>query len=361
MSQAKELRYYIMLALYFPILLYAVSTFNVSEESYAVKDYRGVAVGEQTVVVGQPFEARTFLAAERLTTAEEERGGFRPTLVPQGNASQGNTSQGNASQGNLSAQGDSMLIMNTNDLLKPGEEEKQVSYRAHYKVPQLGGDTGRFPVSGSFTVRRPEIVAKTETAQALYRRTLNRLRLSVPGIEDQSLRVEGPGGSASGTTLPVSPAGEQVTVDVYLKRSGEDDLLLGQREFTVIDPPRPQIRVFGSQGEVTSGAPINRRRATLRFQVEPDREFQSRHPEDARYEAGAATVYLRRGQMASEELGTFELGEDGRLVLTQELRDTEPGDQIIVRLRKVVRINHQGRRVEVSLRENSRTFGFILS
>jgi hypothetical protein len=340
-----------MLALYFPILLYAVSTFNVSEESYAVKDYRGVAVGEQTVVVGQPFEARTFLAAERLTTAEEERGGFRPTLVP----------QGNASQGNLSAQGDSMLIMNTNDLLKPGEEEKQVSYRAHYKVPQLGGDTGRFPVSGSFTVRRPEIVAKTETAQALYRRTLNRLRLSVPGIEDQSLRVEGPGGSASGTTLPVSPAGEQVTVDVYLKRSGEDDLLLGQREFTVIDPPRPQIRVFGSQGEVTSGAPINRRRATLRFQVEPDREFQSRHPEDARYEAGAATVYLRRGQMASEELGTFELGEDGRLVLTQELRDTEPGDQIIVRLRKVVRINHQGRRVEVSLRENSRTFGFILS
>ena len=351
MNQAKELRYYIMLALYFPILLYAVSTFNVSEESYAVKDYRGVAVGEQTVVVGQPFEARTFLAAERLTTAEEERGGFRPTLVP----------QGNASQGNLSAQGDSMLIMNTNDLLKPGEEEKQVSYRAHYKVPQLGGDTGRFPVSGSFTVRRPEIVAKTETAQALYRRTLNRLRLSVPGIEDQSLRVEGPGGSASGTTLPVSPAGEQVTVDVYLKRSGEDDLLLGQREFTVIDPPRPQIRVFGSQGEVTSGAPINRRRATLRFQVEPDREFQSRHPEDARYEAGAATVYLRRGQMASEELGTFELGEDGRLVLTQELRDTEPGDQIIVRLRKVVRINHQGRRVEVSLRENSRTFGFILS
>ena len=334
-----------MLALYFPILLYAVSTFDVSEESYAVKDYRGVALGEQTVVVGQPFKARTFLAAEQLTTAGDEQGGFRPTLVP---------------EGNLSAQGDSLLVMNTNDLLAPDQSQKQVSYTAYYEAPQLGGTTQRFPVSGSFTVRRPEIVAKTETAQALYRRTLNRLRLSVPGIEDQSLRVAGPGGSADGTTLPLSPTGEEVTVDVYLKRSGED-LLLGQRSFGVIDPPRPQIRVFGPQGEVTSGAPINRRRASLRFQVEPDREFQSRHPEDARYRAGTATVYLRRGQMASEELGTFELGEDGRLVLTQELRGAEPGDQIIVRLNGVVRINHQGRQVEVSLRENSRTFGFVLS
>ena len=31
MSKAKELRYYVMLALYFPILLYAVSTFDISE------------------------------------------------------------------------------------------------------------------------------------------------------------------------------------------------------------------------------------------------------------------------------------------------------------------------------------------
>jgi hypothetical protein len=172
--------------------------------------------------------------------------------------------------------------------------------------------------------------------------------------------VEGPGGSASGTTLSLNPTGEAVTVDVYLKRSGED-LLLGQREFAVIDPPRPQIRVFGPQGEVTSGAPINRRRALLRFEVEADREFQTRHPEDARYEAGTATVYLRRGETASEELGTFDLGDEGRLVLTRELRNAEPGDQIIVRLKNIVRINHRGRRVEINLRENSRTFGFILS
>jgi hypothetical protein len=347
-NKTKELRYYVMLALYFPILLYSVSTFDMDDETYAVKDYRGVAVGEQTVVVGQPYEARTFLTAERLTTAKKSKdGGIRPTLVP---------------EGDLSSRGDSMLVMNTNDLLGPGEDQKQVSYTAHYEAPQLGGTTQRFPVSGSFTVRRPEIVAKTETAQALYRRSLNRLRLSVPGIEDQSLRVEGPSGSASGTTLPLSPTGDRVTVDVYLKRSGgADDLLLGQREFSVIDPPRPQIRVFSPRGELTSGDPISRRRASLRFRVEADREFKNRHPEDARYTAGSATVYLRRGQMASEELGTFDLGDDGRLVLTQELQGAESGDQIIVRLNNVARVNHRGQRVDVSLRANSRTFGFVLS
>jgi len=335
-----------MLALYFPILLYAVSTFDISEETYGVKEYEAVAMGEQTVVVGQPFQARTFLSAKRLTTAEGDDAEIRPRLIP---------------DGKLTSQGDSMLVMNTEDLLAPGEDRKRVSYEADYEVPQLGGARQRFPISGSFTVRRPEIVARTETAQALYRNSLNRLRLSVPGIDNQSLRVEGPNGSVSGTSLPVSPTGDNVTVDVYLKRSNGEDLLLGQREFAVINPPRPQIRVFGPQGEISSGAPIERRRAVLRFEVEPDREFRNRHPEDATYEATEATVFLRRGQTASEELGTFELGDDGRLMLTRELQNADTGDQIIVRLRPIVRINHQGRRIEVPLRENSRTFGFVLS
>ena len=102
MSNAKELRYYVMLALYFPILLYAVSTFDISEETYAVTEYEGTAVGDQTVMVGQSFEARTFLAAKRITTIGGGEEGLRPKLVP---------------QGDLSSQGDSLLVMNTTDLL----------------------------------------------------------------------------------------------------------------------------------------------------------------------------------------------------------------------------------------------------
>lgn len=345
MSSAKQLRYYVMLALYFPLLLYSVSTFDLSEETYAVKSYRAVSVGEPTVVLGQPYQARAFLAAEELASAKQQQDStIRPELI---------------AGEDLTAQGDSALVMSTDNLLAPGENERRVSYEAHFAAKQLGGAEQRFPLSGSFTVRRPAIVARSEQAQALYRNSLNRVRLSVPGLENRPLRVESSSGTVQGQTVTLSPRGDEARVQVYLERP-DDDVYLGQREFAVIDPPRPQIRVFGPNGEVTSGDPLSNRRAMLRFDVEPDREFATRYPQDARYQIQEVSVYLRRGLTASQKLGAYNL-EDGQLVLTQQLRDAKPGDQITVRLERIVRINHRGERIEVPMRESSRTFGFVIS
>lgn len=346
MGSAKQLRYYVMLALYFPLLLYSVSTFDLSEETYAVKKYEAVSVGEPTVVLGQPFQARTFLAATELASAKQESDStIRPELI---------------ADGDLVTLGDSALVMRTDDLLPPGENERRVSYQAYYQAKQLGGDVQRFPISGSFTVRRPTIVARTEQAQALYRRSLNRLTLSVPGLENYPLRIESSEGAANGTTVEISPRGDRAEVRVYLDRDNGEDVFLGTREFAVIDPPRPQIRVHGPSGEVTSGDPLSSRRAMLRFDIEPDREFKTRYPDDARYRAQKVSVYLRRGLTASQKLGVFDL-ENGRLVLTQHLREAKPGDQVTVRLEEVVRINHRGERIPVPMRESSRTFGFVIS
>ena len=112
MSSAKQLRYYVMLALYFPLLLYSVSTFDLSEETYAVKSYKAVSVGEPTVVLGQPFQARAFLAAEELASAKQQKDStIRPQLI---------------AGGDLAALGDSALTMATDDLLAPGEDERRV-------------------------------------------------------------------------------------------------------------------------------------------------------------------------------------------------------------------------------------------
>lgn len=347
MSSAKELRYYVMLALYFPILLYSVDTFDLSDETYAVKEYEAISVGEPTVVMGQEFEARSFLAAQELAEAGGDPDeGIRPELVP---------------RGDLSAHGDSLLAMDTDDLLQPGEDERTISYEAYYQARQLGGATQRFPIEGDFTVRRPEIVANTETTQALYRQTRNRVRLSVPGLEHRSLRIEAPGVSTSGQTVEMSPTGNEVNVDVYLERDGDEDVYLGQREFAVVDPPRPQVRVHTPQGEVTSGDPLPKSRAMLEFDIDPDEEFASRYPEDARYEAEEVSVYLRQGMTASHEIGVFDLQDDGSLVLTEALNNAEVGDQVTVRVEGIYRVNHRGERIEVPLRENSRTFGFVVS
>ncbi|PSQ82125.1 MAG: hypothetical protein BRD46_00360 [Bacteroidetes bacterium QS_8_68_15] len=340
-SRLKDLRYSVMLALYLPILLYAFSTYDLSDDTYAVQSVEPVVVGDRTVVLGQPFTARTFLSVGR---------------------SEGKRLQ--TADGGVRAVGDSLLRMSTGGVLAEDEQEQTVSYGGQFSFQQVDGQTAQIPVRGQFTVRRPEIVATSEATQSLYRRCLNRIRIDVPGLEDRPLRLEYGSKSTAGRSIALSPGGSSSsTVRVFLADSASADtqnVLLGEKEFAVIDPPRPELRVRSGGREVTSGDNLSRRRAVLNFEVEPDAEFRQRYPQDAQYSVGRATVFLRKGLTASRKIGTFDLS-DGRLVLTRQLSDAEAGDRITVRLGSVVRVNHAGQAIPVSFSEATRTFGFVLS
>ncbi len=336
--ELKELRYNIMLALYFPILLYAFSTFDLSENTYAIEDLQPVVVGKETVVLGQPFEARAFLAV--------------------------GTGQGQQLLGDstLVAQGDSLFLMSTALLLADDENEKVITYAGRFQFGQLGGTISEIPISGSFRVRRPEIVATSEATQTLYRRCLNTIRIEVPGLEDRALRLVSGGGHGSvSRSITLSPTGEGAKIDVYLVDETDGDVYLGSKRFAVMDPPRPEIRVSNAGRELRNGGDLPKRRAMIEFDVTPDQEFRRRYPRDARYRVARATVYLRKGLTASQEIGTFNLEGGRTLVLTRVLRDAQPGDRLLIRLDGVVRINHAGRAVPVPFSVASLTFGFIIS
>ena len=333
----KELRYNIMLALYFPILLYAFSTFDLSESTYAVGDLQPVVMGEETVVLGQPFSAHAFLAVA---------------------SGQGQQLQG---QDALVAQGDSLFMMRTASLLADDETEKEITYNGRFQFGQLGGAVSEIPVTGRFRVRRPEIVATSEATQTLYRQCLNTIRIDVPGLEDRALRLTTGGPGTVGRTIALSPGGEGAKIDVYLVDETEGDVFLGSKRFAAIDPPRPEIRVRNAGREVRNGDNLPKRRAMLEFELTPDAEFLRRYPRDARYSVARATVYLRKGLTASKEIGTFNLEGGRTLVLTRALRNAQPGDRVMIRLDGVVRINHAGRAVSVPFSEASRTFGFTIS
>jgi len=335
MAGVKELRYYVMLALYFPILLYAFSTFDLDENTYAVQGIEPVVVGEQTVVLGQPFKARAFLAVSE---------GQGQQLV---------------GEGSLEAQGDSVFQMPTGGLLGPDETEKSVAYNGRFRFSQVGGDEVELPVSGQFSVRRPDIVITSETMQALYRASRNVIRVDVPGLEDRQLRLQVGRTAIDGRTATLAPAGDTETVRVFLADDG-GDVYLGQRSFTVIDPPRPELEVTNAGRPISNGDNLPKARAILEFSVVPDQEFRRRYPSDARYSIARATIYLRKGLTASERVGTYDL-ENGRLVLTRVLRDARPGDRVMVELDGIVRINHAGRAIPVQLVSASRTFGFVIS
>ena len=335
------MRYNVMLALYFPILLYAVTTFDLSDDTVAINDddLVPVVVGERTVLLGQPFEGRAFL-----TLAGDAAG---RTL---------------ATEGALEVVGDSLIRMNTGTLLGPEENETTVEYSGTFAFERLGGQQVEREFSGRYNVRRPEIVAQAEGLAALYRQSANPIRIDVPGLEDRQLKLKVGDNITEGRTVTLAPSGEGASVDVFLaaEEEGEDDIFLGSKSFSAIDPPRPEIRVFNAGREISSGDNIPRRRAQLEFRVEPDEQFRQRYPRDARYGVSRASVSIRRGLTATEDLGTFPLS-GGTLTLTRQLRDARPGDRVIIKLVGVARTNYAGRGIAVPLSEGSRTFGFTIS
>lgn len=336
MGGVKELRYYVMLALYFPILLYAFSTFDIDETTFAVKGLEPIVVGDQVVVLGQPFNARAFLAVS------------------------GGQGQGLTGSGNLQALGDTLFQMSTGDLLSNEESEKEVTYSGLFEFQQVGGSTSEMPVEGSFRVRRPEIVASSEAMQALYRRCSNPIRIEVPGLEDRELLLDVGGKGIKGRSVRLSPSGQEASIKVNLVDEENGNIFLGTKRFAVIDPPRPELSVTSGGRKVKSGDNLPRGRAMLEFNVEPDQEFKRRYPKDARYRVRSATVYLRKGLTASKKIGSFDL-DGNKLVLTRALRGAKSGDRVLVELEGIVRINHEGSAITVPLSETSRTFGFVVS
>ncbi|MEM8599336.1 MAG: hypothetical protein AAGF99_05410 [Bacteroidota bacterium] len=327
----KDMRYNVMLALYFPILLYAMSTFDLDDSTIAVGNVQPYLDAEETVVLGQPFQARAMLA------------------VGSGEGLSLNGSE------TFMASGDSMFVMETGNLLAENEDVREVEYAATMTVPQLGGGTREVPISGTFTVRRPEIVAVNAGEVALYRQCRNEVRIDVPGLEDRPLILNG----TEARTLTLAPSGQ--TAGIRVETPGPDgNVFLGSKSFAVIDPPRPEIRVSNAGRSINNGDNLPRGRFALNFAVAADQEFAQRYPSDARYGVGSATVYIRRGLTASERLGTYNLS-GGRLPAIRALASARPGDRIIVQLNNVYRLNYAGTSVGVSLNEGSRTFSFTIS
>lgn len=345
----KQLRYRVMLALYLPILLYSFSTFDLKEKSVAAKAVEPVLVGgQQTVVLGQEFSANAYLKASKLAK------GGKITL--------------STDDEKVTVEGNENLRIATAELLPEGKDKKEINYSVTMKYDQLKGQATE-ELQGSFTIRRPELVATSVATKSLYRQTKNQIRIDVPGLENRALQLKSSaGGSVDGRQLTLSPNSDNVEVQALLpSKDGEGDpVLLGTKDFAVIDPPRPSLKVQNAKGEkIANGDPLPRARPVMQFKVEPDAEFAKSYPEDSEYTVRKAKVSLRKGLKASQELGTYELGDDatlkGKLIRGLNKARAKPKDRLIIQLQDVVRVNHAGQAIPVDLGDSSLSYSFILS
>ena len=333
-----------MLALYLPILLYAFSTFDLSDESVAAQEVSPVLVeGPETIVLGQDYDAQAYLTATELAD--------------------GGDIQLRTNNGSVQITDGSQLRVPSASLLGEDEDEATFGYDVTMEYSAIGDTSFTRVLQDSFTVRRPELVATRATAQSLYRQTQNQIRIEVPGLENKPLRLETNGRSVTGREIALSPSGGTVSVDAYLVGTDGSDTFLGTKEFTTITPPAPEIEARDARGEaLTSGGTIPRGRPIIQFEALPDRQFERSFPQDATYEIRRARVSIKKGIRASEDIGTFSL-EDGRLNLARPLQqiDARAEDQIIIQLQDVVRVNHAGEAIPVDLSDASVSYSFTLS
>lgn len=202
-----------------------------------------------------------------------------------------------------------------------------------------------------------------QSGAPIYQESQNDITVDIPFVSADSLLLRVGNNEVQGPTITVTPPGNTVTVDAYQLLPNGDERFLRQRTLPTIPPRMPRhILCINDLGqELASGESLDRSRPGITFTLDPDPAFATSHPSDARYQIGSARVWIRKGNAAPEELGTFNVGGNSRLSLRQQLRDAVPGDVLIVELEGLIRINANGNALPVSIPASSRRFAFILS
>jgi gliding motility-associated protein GldM len=226
---------------------------------------------------------------------------------------------------------------------KEGNAKKR--WKGAIKFNFKGKDTV-FVVEEEYIVAKPVIQIQSASVQALYRNCGNELNVQVPALGstyNPSFRADGanviPGSSKGKVTL--IPTGAKVNLHVS---SGGN--LIGSESFGVRLIPKPTIECLNGRSPVNEktgvAAPGPR---SLQMKAVPDEGFATFLPKDARYRVQEWDCILVRGKrpVATNNFKT-EVGNLSNFAAT-----AQPGDRILIEVKKVTRTNFLNKTEEVSL------------
>lgn len=213
------------------------------------------------------------------------------------------------------------------------------------KHPLTGKDT-TFNLKAEYKVSKPVIQIQSASVSALYKNCGNELNVQVPALGstyDPSFKVTGATskeGSKKGM-VTVVPSAPNVKLSVY---SGGN--LIGDQEFKVRLIPEPKIvaKYRGKEVDQKRGmtAPGPR---SIEIDAIPDQSFKQFLPNDARYRVVSWEAILVRGKrpVNKKEFSTPEGN------LSSFAAQAQPGDRILIEVKKVIRRNFQGQNEEVNI------------
>ena len=226
------------------------------------------------------------------------------------------------------------------------DNRAEQKYKAAITVEQ-GGKKETYEETFSYFVTKPVIQVQSQSVQALYLNCGNELQINVPALGTSY----NPSFSASGASaipgkktgaVTVIPQAKNVALTVS---SGGNKI--GTENFSVKLIPTPSIEVFGPGNKAIDfkrGEAINRLR-TITVKAIPDESFATFLPKDARYRVVDAEVVLARGSRPVDKANLSKESAN----LSSLMAKAKPGDRLVVDIKKVQRMNFQGKTEDVAI------------
>jgi gliding motility-associated protein GldM len=287
-----------------------------------------------TVAAGTKYKARIFLTA------------FSDKMAPEMTA-MGRKLKVNGGIGTLEFQAKLPKSKPNKDGLYPS------SYNAVIEVPDpLDPSTMQvFKKKVEYFVSKPVIQVQSDAVSALYKDCGNPLNIQVPALGTLyspsfkvtgAIKKTGKGGKGSIVVVPNQPK-----VSIAVSSGGN---YIGTEKFKVRLVPKPElIAKLNSK----KGKPVDQKRGMkapgprkIYMDAVPDNGFAKALPKDARFRTVKWTATLVRGKRPVGAPKTFTK-PDGNL--TAFAQKAKPGDRIMIEVKKVIRMNYLGKKLDVNI------------
>jgi gliding motility-associated protein GldM len=225
------------------------------------------------------------------------------------------------------------------------------SFKAEITVPlPTGGDT-TYTNTIEYYVAKPVISIQSAALSALYMDCGNELNVQVPALGS----TYDPDFSASGASVikgskkgfvTVVPNGKEVRLNV-----SSNGNLIGTEVFKVKAVPRPEIKAFNGSKEVNlkMGETASALRSLRLDAVINDESFKQNLPNDARYRVVEWEISLAKGSRAKLQRRV----NDNQANLNDFAAQAQPGDRLVIEVKKVQRLNFRNNKLDVPISASS--------
>lgn len=250
----------------------------------------------------------------------------------------------------------SIVLKANAGLIPAGKNEGTQSYSATVQVAQSDGSFKSLdPIKGSFTVVKPDLEIGTTKLPKLYRDCRNEIEMKSRALgTDFNPVVEVKGGESTPhpkekSKVAIFPNGKTLKLTVFNNFNGTK-VQIGDKEFNVLLPPPPNIRVkvdskdWNMSMKIGTGSKVS-------LYAKADDQFYDELPKDARYQIETVTIKKKCTIGPYENAGKSgpgEIGHNAKLEMNMGKFNIERGCRVLFEIEKVSRVNYKDAKIDVT-------------